>query len=480
MTNDNKYSFSLKCEFYFKIKLAGFFMFILFTIIPASGQELKVESLKINSVSSGEMAPFVHDSVIYFVSNRKSTIFINVFNQDNEHLYRLYKAPLLPGGRIGRVTPFEGLAGSLLTTGPVTISPDGEFMLATLNKSSSLREARSRSGYNQLGLFRLERQASGWENPVPLPLNIEGYSVGQPSLSPDGRQLYFVSNKSGGYGETDIYRSVLSENGWSTPENLGGVINTPGRELFPFFHPSGKLYFSSDGHGGYGGLDIFYSIYENGTWSEPIALESPINSPYDDFSCFIFNDETVGFFASNRDGIDNIYRFEYELVFCERALEVVDDNFCFTLFEDSGLDSDTIPLAFKWTISDGTEAMGAEVDHCFPGPGRYEIYLNVIDSITGEEQYSVANYVLDLELTKQVWFEIPETIKVNEPLNVIAQLNGYGEVGHVEYFWDFGDDQRLRGESVQHVFTRSGTYRIRCEAYWGDNKVCSYRTIVVE
>jgi hypothetical protein len=456
---------------------------LLFTGLLIGGtslaQELKVAPLDVNS-SHSEIAPHVHDSILYFVSNRKSAVLVNVFNQNEEHLYKLYKATLTKDGKIGRVSAFDPDPGRNLSHGPVTFSPDGRFLIATLNKTISLREAQKAGGVNQLTMFKVPFPVSGNETVTELPLSIDGYSVGQPSLSPDGGRLFFVSNSPDGFGETDIYLSYRTTDSWSAPENLGNVINTSGRELFPFFHESGKLYFSSDGHGGYGGLDIFYSVYD-GDWSVPVALQPPINSPFDDFSCYIFPDETSGFIASSRDGADNLYSFWYELTYCENPLEVVEDHFCYTFFEESALEVDTLPHKYRWTFSDGHSAIGAEVDHCFPGPGFYEVSLNVIDSISGEELYAVARYDLELEKTRQVYFQSPDKVRIGEQVVLSAVLNGFGESPeNVKYFWDIGDGERRLGETISHIFRKRGIYRISCEAYYADEIICSYRTIVVE
>ncbi len=444
-------------------------------------QEINITKLNVNSPASSELAPLVLDSTLYFISNRKSTVLVNIFNQDDQHLYKLYSAPLAPDGSAGKVSLFELTAEQPLTTGPITFSPDGTLLITTLNKTNDLRTARSSNTENQLSLYQSHKRSDTWQPLDEIPFNIGNYSVTHPSLSPDGSMLFFVSNKPGGFGETDIYVSRRTATGWDSPENLGETINTSGSELFPFYHPSGKLYFTSNGHGGLGGMDIFYSIHNDHTWSPPVGLESPINSASNDFSCYVFTDEASGFFASNREGSDNIYQFKYELAFCEQPNEVTEDIYCFTFFEESELDKDTVPHQYRWEFSDGGQARGDEVDHCFPGPGFYEIFLHVIDSITGEELYAVANYELLLEETKQVYFSAPETLQAGDHFSLEAKLMGFGDLEGVQYFWDLGDKEEIRlGTTIQHNFRKKGTYTIKCEAYWDNNQLCSYRVIVVK
>jgi tetratricopeptide (TPR) repeat protein len=155
-----------------------------------------------------------------------------------------------------------------------------------------------------------------WECHVDFPYNKpEEYSVGHPALSPDGKILYFVSDMPGGQGQTDIYYCVKNASGkWSSPINAGKTINTSGKELFPYVDKNGVLYFSSDGHLGMGGLDIFKTTGNKNKWSVPENLKSPVNSSKDDFSVTFDESNTIGYLSSNRPGgkgNDDIYRFEY-------------------------------------------------------------------------------------------------------------------------------------------------------------------------
>jgi outer membrane protein OmpA-like peptidoglycan-associated protein len=164
-----------------------------------------------------------------------------------------------------------------------------------------------------LKIYNSERKNSKWTEPVPFFLNNDQYSVGHPALSRDGKVLCFVSDMKGGYGGTDIYMCRRENNKWSQPVNLGPVINTFGNEMFPFLADNGDLYFASDGHPGFGGLDIFISHQmTDSTWLQPRNLNQPINSSYDDFSLCISKNNMNGIFSSNRPGglgNDDLYLF---------------------------------------------------------------------------------------------------------------------------------------------------------------------------
>lgn len=134
-----------------------------------------------------------------------------------------------------------------------------------------------------------------------------------PCISPDGKQLFFVSDKGGGEGGTDIYISKLGKKGWGRPENLGHKINSSAHEGFPYMHTDGRLFFCSKGHTGYGGFDIFFSEMDSltGTWTTPVNVGAPINSSHDDISIYLSKNDSTGAFTSSRNGgDDDIYLFE--------------------------------------------------------------------------------------------------------------------------------------------------------------------------
>jgi peptidoglycan-associated lipoprotein len=150
-----------------------------------------------------------------------------------------------------------------------------------------------------------------WGDPVALPFNSDKYTTGHPTLSADQKTMYFASDMPGGLGGKDIWMSQFDGTSWGTPVNLGAGVNTDGDEMFPTITKKGKLYFSSNGKPGMGGLDLFSSTNEGGVWSEGVNLKSPMNSSGDDFN-IIFNSETTGYLSSNRDGgkgEDDIYTF---------------------------------------------------------------------------------------------------------------------------------------------------------------------------
>ncbi len=151
-----------------------------------------------------------------------------------------------------------------------------------------------------------------WEEMKPFKYNNETYSVAHPTVSYDGQWLFFASDMPGGKGGLDIYRCHKEADGWGAPENLGDEVNTQYDEVFPYIRRDGVLYFSSDRHLGFGGLDIFSAIKINDKYSDVSNLGAPVNSSTDDFGIMFTDDLTRGYFSSDREsgkGADDIYSF---------------------------------------------------------------------------------------------------------------------------------------------------------------------------
>ena len=193
--------------------------------------------------------------------------------------------------------------------GPVSISIDGKTMFFArdgLSEGNYEKSKNSNTRIGEQGLYRATKIGDKWSNIEALPINSTKYSVTHPSLSLDGKTLYFSSDMPGGIGESDLWKISVSGTTYGKPENLGPKVNTPGKENFPFITDDGVLYFSSLGKQGFGGLDV-YKINLN-TNEEAQNIGNPVNTEKDDFA-FSFNTKAnVGFFSSNRNGSDDVFQ----------------------------------------------------------------------------------------------------------------------------------------------------------------------------
>jgi outer membrane protein OmpA-like peptidoglycan-associated protein len=204
------------------------------------------------------------------------------------------------------------------------INQNGTRLFYTANNAKGLKTKKEKT--TTLGIFTAAIQNGKAENPVPLNINDLSHQIAHPTLNEQETYLYFAADFDSSLGASDLYRVPINADGQpkGTPENLGGVINTEGRETFPFIYKN-ILFFASDGQAGFGGLDIFAStILPDGTFSKPENLGQSINSSVDDFAFFLLN-EKEGYFSSNRaggKGNDDVYYFKIAPKECFPNLEL--------------------------------------------------------------------------------------------------------------------------------------------------------------
>ncbi len=194
--------------------------------------------------------------------------------------------------------------------GPVSFSSDYKTIFLTRTTKSKVKRDENNFRTSLLKIYVGEVSENNRVKFIPFPHNRETHSVGHPTASADGTKVIFSSDMPGGYGGTDLYISEKKGKDWSQPVNLGPAVNSFGNEVFPFWFNDSILYFASDGHMGYGGLDLFESSWNGKTWMAPENLRKPINSSMDDFGLVFRDKEQDGFFSSNRPGglgADDIY-----------------------------------------------------------------------------------------------------------------------------------------------------------------------------
>lgn len=213
------------------------------------------------------------------------------------------------------VVKLPGEVNTRLHESTSVVTKDGSMMYFTRNNFLDGKKYKDEEGIIRLKIYSAEKVDGVWTNIIELPFNSDAYSVAHPTLSPDGKRLYFVSDMPGSLGESDIFMTDIIGDGTYGPiVNLGKNINTKARETFPFISKDGVLYFSSDGHQGLGGLDVFATKIAFNDYEQPVVnVGRPINGPSDDFAYIYDSDTKTGYFSSNREGgmgDDDIYSFE--------------------------------------------------------------------------------------------------------------------------------------------------------------------------
>lgn len=280
---------------------------------------VNIQNLNINTKYS-DFGGFIYKDQLYFASTKPegSKLDKKLYKWNEQPFLNIYKAKSIINNDIEKglqVNQSEKL-GALNTpyheSNPV-ISSDGKTMYFTRDNYDGHKLKSDKNQVTHLKIYSAKLNNGVWTDITELPFNSNTYSCGHPALSNDGKYLYFVSDMVGGIGATDIYKVAIYENGtFGEVTNVGRPINTEGREMFPYLDDVNTMYFASDGHLGLGALDVFEAKSENGVFTTPINLGSPINGPLDDFSFVISNDKSYGYFSSNRKGgkgDDDIYSF---------------------------------------------------------------------------------------------------------------------------------------------------------------------------
>lgn len=248
-----------------------------------------------------------NDNTLYFTSARNTAR--KTYGWNEEPYLDVYTATYNANGTFSAPTPL-GEVNSKWHDGPVAVTADGNTMYLSsesFKERKFEKDKKNNLKQGQVYLFRSVKENGKWTKPQPVPFNDKKYSTGNPSISADGKTLYFASNREGSMGgSTDIWKvAVLENNTYGEPQNLGPKVNTEGAENFPYIADDNKLYFSSDGRKGFGSMDIFVIDLAKGTDAMNVGV--PVNSPKDDFAFSINNKKGIGFFSSNRSGIDQMY-----------------------------------------------------------------------------------------------------------------------------------------------------------------------------
>ena len=243
--------------------------------------------------------------------------------------------------------------------------------------------------------------------------------------------------------------------------NLGPLINTTGNETYPFINETGELFFSSDGLKGLGGKDIFVTKQRGLEWFPPVRLEAPLNSEYDDFGIVTNAVMNEGYFSSKRGKTIDIYGFRSELMQVWFSEPQKENRYCFTVSDSTTIQVDTLRLQYVWDFGDNTKAYGTKAQHCFPGPGNYNVNLNITDRRTGKSFFRKLTYDLKIFDYEQPYITSPDHAVTGERVVFDALKSycpGYNITG---YFWDFGDGTQMVGERVNHSFGKEGEYDVR-------------------
>ncbi|MBF6641278.1 OmpA family protein [Flavobacterium sp. J49] len=276
--------------------------------VPRLLDKTKLYNVNPSDISSdkSDFGAVLYDNSLYFASARNGAR--KTYGWTEEPFLDIYKADYNSDGTITNAGVVASL-NSKWHDGPVTISADGNtayFASESYKEKDYEKDKKNNARFSQVYLFKATKSGDTWGELTALPFNDKTYSNSNPSLSRDGKTLYFSSNRPGSLGGVDIWKVAINEDGtYGEPQNLGSKINTEGNESFPFIADDNKtLYFASAGKQGLGGYDVYQADLSSG--AEATNLGKPVNTEKDDFAFSFNGTKNVGFLSSNRGGNDDI------------------------------------------------------------------------------------------------------------------------------------------------------------------------------
>jgi len=453
--------------------------------ILEKGKKFNIQNLGFNTKYS-DYGGTLKDGKLYITSARNTSR--KTYGWNEEPYLDIYQLTKEEDGSYQAAALVEDKVNTKYHEGDVSFSSDGNsmyFSRESFFEKEFEKDSTSNTKYSLLHLFKAIKSVDTWSNVEGFALNSKNYSVKNPSVSPDGKTLYFASDMPGGYGLFDIYRADINSDGsLGDATNLGQKVNTEGQEMFPYISSNTTLYFSSNGHLGLGGLDVFYTKEIDGKMAPIRNVGIPVNSNADDFAFSLDEETEEGYVSSNRDGglgSDDIYAIKKLQPLCDVLITgtVTDDKTgnplnaaSVTLYDDQG----NIVLS-KVTNSDGTVEFIVECDKAsalqvtMDGYESKEvnvaasqeeevevrIALNPIEEIVGPETINLDPIYFDFDksnVTAQAAFELDKLVQImtKYPDLVIIATSHTDSRGNAPYNEKLSD--RRAKTTVQYVISK--------------------------
>lgn len=293
------------------------------SIVFNSRDSYQVEEVPFNT-QYNEFGSFIYDGKIYFSSSRIDEKSQDLYEWNNEAWLDIYYVE--QGNKSAKPRKLEGEINSKYHESSLVFTTDHKNdTVAYFTRNNffekkegfyTKKEDLTVESTNNLKIYKAEKFDGEWKVTRNLKTNADHYSTGHPSVNSARTYLYFASDRPGGYGGTDIYYAKIhARGGIGQPINAGPIVNTAGNEMFPYVNNEGQLFFSSDGHPGFGQLDVFATVADStGTFKDVINLGRPLNSEKDDFGYYALDNGIDGYVSSNRKGGtggDDIYKFKF-------------------------------------------------------------------------------------------------------------------------------------------------------------------------
>jgi outer membrane protein OmpA-like peptidoglycan-associated protein len=433
---------------------------ILQQIILGQPETYKISLAPISSKNHDEFSPAYYKEGIVFCSKRSTDVLLDHSGFKNNKQSEFYYFNTTGKTRSVSAGSFSNDLKNNLNNGPATFNTNGDTIYYSRNLDLNYEKSNKSGRGIKLGIFNAVMVKGNWTKIREFRYNDDRYNLTTPCLSPDGKKLFFSSDRPGGSGGYDLYYCRWKGDYWDKPVNLGPEINTTGNESFPFINPYGDLFFSSDGQPGLGGMDIFYSQYLNQEWHKPVRLDPPINSSANDFGIITDSIMNSGYFSSDRNKSLDIFQFktDYSQVFYNTIQKDMRD--CFVFRDTGSIAIDTAYLRYMWNFGDGKSSAKITANHCFDGPGDYNVKLNIIEKSSGRVFFPKLSYKLIISDFEQPFINSSDAAVKNEIIffdGLKSYLPGFKILS---YSWDFGDNHRSQGANVDHTYLQKGEYLV--------------------
>ena len=465
-----------------RIKYLPVLLIALLLPLVASGQSetYSIKRARFSSNNSDEFSPVFYQNGIVFCSNMTRSLVRNYLTPDDKGLLNIVFADTTTWkSRI-----FSNELRTIFNDGPASFSKNGDTVYFSRNIRTDV-DRDELSPRNKLGIFSAVLENGSWRKILDFRFNNEYYNITTPFISPDSKRLFFASDNPDGHGGTDIYYCEWKGDYWDDPVNLGPEVNTQGNESYPSVNSEGGVFFSSDGHPGFGGKDIFYTRQSGDKWLPPAHLDAPVNSKHDDFSFIADPMLNRGYFSSNREGSVDIYQFNtniHQLFFCDKQRI---NQYCFKFTDKDKIHVDSRYLQLVWNFGDGTTCEGLNAEHCFKGPGKYQVRLDATDKLTGRVVFTKLSFNLDLRDIEQPVILSPASAMAGAQVTLDGMTSNFEGSATLNYTWHFGDGKYSKGGNTQHIYPEKGDYDIRLglivrnEKSGAIREVCSVKPIKV-
>ncbi len=453
--------------------------------ILEQGKKFNVQNADFNSEQS-DFGGTEHDGKLYITSGRNDSR--KTYGWNEQPFLDIYSMTKNTDGSYQAAALANDEINTRFHEGLVSFTPDGKTMYFSREsyfEKDYQRDSLSSARFSQLYLYKATKLGEDWDTVESLAINRYNYSVKNPSVSADGKTLYFASNKPGGYGNFDIYKAPINTDGTlGEPVNLGQKVNTEGQEMFPYISSTNTIYFSSNSHLGLGGMDVFYTKEIDGKMAPIRNVGIPVNSNADDFAFSINEETSEGFVSSNREGgkgSDDVYAFKKLQPLCDVLISatVLDDK---TREPLSGAsvslyDAEGNKITSKTTnaegvaefiveceedteleiIMDGFDSKKVTVKGSSEEENNVQISLDPIEVLIVAEKINLAPIFFEFDksnTTAQAAFELDKLVQIMNkyPEMVISATSHTDERGPESYNANLSD--RRAKTTVQYVISQ--------------------------